>query len=68
MSRNTMNDSKNGREGSDSTIAASAVEQFSIIFRLTNRGTNLENVRRRWKTRNEFSLRYRNFGQQITID
>ena len=30
MSRNTMNDSKNGREGSDSTIAARAIEQVSF--------------------------------------
>ena len=49
-----MDDSKVEENGSDSTIAAQAVEHFPSIFRQTNRKANREKARRWWKTRNDF--------------
>ena len=40
--------------GSDSTIAAQAVEKFPSIFRQTNRRANQEKAQRWWTTRNYF--------------
>ena len=40
--------------GSDSKTAAQEVDQFSGMFRQTNRKANQEKARRLWKTRNKF--------------
>ena len=40
--------------GSESMIAAQAVEQFPDIFKQTSRSANREKARRWWKTRNDF--------------